>query len=369
MTMPTGWPGFSLAYNQRINPELSDNLRPQGPHGWLCIHKPTGITSARVVAVVKRCFKGVKTGHAGTLDPLASGVLPIALGEATKTISYVMTAEKSYRFSVKWGAETQTDDTEGSITRTADYIPPASAITDILPQFIGLIDQSPPDYSTVKIQCKRAYALARSRDKAGQDILNSETPNRETPNRETPNSETSAIETSAGAGPLLAARKIRIDSLELLSAEAEEAHFEVHCGKGAYIRSLARDMGRALGSAAHVTALERRSVGKFHLDNAISLDFLQEIGQGARAFEPVISVMTVLDDIPAVALTDDEAKRLRFGQKLSLDLERQALLRRAFADSGDREHTDRAIAVFEGRPVALVQLENSILSPIRVLNL
>ena len=357
--MPTGWPGFSLAYNQRINPELSDNLRPQGPHGWLCIHKPTGITSARVVAVVKRCFKGVKTGHAGTLDPLASGVLPIALGEATKTISYVMTAEKSYRFSVKWGAETQTDDTEGSITRTADYIPPASAITDILPQFIGLIDQIPPDYSAVKIQGKRAYALARSRDKAGQDILNSETPN----------SEKSAIETSAGAGPLLAARKIRIDSLELLSAEAEEAHFEVHCGKGAYIRSLARDLGRALGSAAHVTALERRSVGKFHLDNAISLDFLQEIGQGARASGPVISVMTVLDDIPAVALTDDEAKRLRFGQKLSLDLERQAVLRRAFAGSGDTEHTDRAIAVFEGRPVALVQLENSILSPMRVLNL
>ena len=349
MTMPTGWPGFSLAYSQRINTDLSDNLRNEGPHGWVCIHKPTGITSARVVAVVKRCFKGVKTGHAGTLDPLASGVLPIALGEATKTISYVMTAEKSYRFSVKWGAETQTDDTEGSITRTSDYIPPASAIAEILPQFTGLIDQIPPDYSAVKIQGKRAYALARSRDKAGRDIPNTKTP--------------------AEVAPLLAARKIRIDSLELLSAEAEEAHFEVHCGKGAYIRSLARDLGRALGSAAHVTALERRSVGKFHIDNAISLDFLKEIGQGARKTDYILSVMTVLDDIPAVALTDEEAKRLRFGQKLSLDLERQALLRQAFAESGDREHPDRAIAVFEGRPVALVQLENSILSPMRVLNL
>ena len=352
--MPTGWRGFSLAYSQRINTDLSDNLRNEGPHGWVCIHKPTGITSAKVVAIVKRCFNGVKTGHAGTLDPLASGVLPIALGEATKTISYVMTAEKSYRFSVKWGAETQTDDTEGSITRTADYIPPARTIAEILPQFTGLIDQIPPDYSAVKIQGKRAYALARSRDKTGQDIANIEAPN-------------SGI--SAEAVPLLAARKIRIDSLELLSAEAEEAHFEVHCGKGAYIRSLARDLGRALGSAAHVTALERRSVGKFHIDNAISLDFLQEIGQGARASDPVLSVMTVLDDIPAVALTDDEAKRLRFGQKLSLDLERQALLRRAFSEIGDTEHTDRAIAVFEGRPVALVQLENGILSPMRVLNL
>ena len=263
MTMPTGWPAFSLAYSQRINTDLSDNLRNEGPHGWVCIHKPTGITSAGVVAVVKRCFKGVKTGHAGTLDPLASGVLPIALGEATKTISYVMTAEKSYRFSVKWGAETQTDDTEGRITLTSDYIPPASAIAEILPQFTGLIDQIPPDYSAVKIQGKRAYALARSRDKAGRDIPKTETP--------------------AEVAPLLAAREIRIDSLELLSAEAEEAHFEVHCGKGAYIRSLARDLGRALCSAAHVTALERRSVGKFHIDNAISLDFLQEIGQGARA--------------------------------------------------------------------------------------
>ena len=346
--MPTGWRGSSLASNQRINADLSDNLRNEGPHGWLCIHKPTGITSAKVVAVVKRCFKGVKTGHAGTLDPLASGVLPIALGEATKTISYVMTAEKSYRFSVKWGAETQTDDTEGSITRTADYIPPASAIIEILPQFIGLIDQVPPDYSAVKIQGKRAYALARSRDKADRDI---------------------AAQTPAVAAPLLAARKIRIDRLELLSAEAEQAHFEVHCGKGAYIRSLARDLGRALGSATHVTALERRSVGKFHLDNAISLDFLREIGQGACASDPILSVMTVLDDIPAVALTDAEAKRLRFGQELSLDLERQALLRQAFAEAGDREHPDRAIAVFEGRPVALVQLENSTLSPMRVLNL
>lgn len=352
--MPTGWRGFSLASSQRINIDLSDNLRTQGLHGWLCIHKPTGITSAKVVAIVKRCFKGVKTGHAGTLDPLASGVLPIALGEATKTISYVMTAEKSYRFSVKWGAETQTDDTEGRITRTTDYIPPASAIAEILPQFTGLIDQIPPDYSAVKIQGKRAYALARTRDKADQDI-----PNRETPNRGT----------SAGAVPLLAARKIRIDSLELLSAEAEDAHFEVHCGKGAYIRSLARDLGRALGSAAHVTALERRSVGKFHIDNAISLDFLQEIGQGARASDPVLSVMTVLDDIPAVALTDEEAKRLRFGQKLSLDLERQEVLRRAFSEIGDTEHTDKAIAVFDGCPVALVQLENGILSPMRVLNL
>jgi len=324
--------------------KLSASSRPNGPHGWLSIHKSAGISSAKVVAIVKRCFDGVKTGHAGTLDPLASGVLPIALGEATKTISYVMTAEKSYRFSVKWGAETQTDDTEGAITRTSAYLPSKAEITAILPKFTGLIDQVPPDYSAVKIDGKRAYALARSRDK-----VKTEKPVMEK--------------------PLLGARQIRIDQLQLLSADTQSAEFEVHCGKGAYIRSLARDIGRALNSAAHVTALERRSVGKFHIGDAISLDFLQEMGQSARASDAILSVMTVLDDIPAVALTDAEAKKLQFGQKLSLDGQRCSRLRAALNQARDREHTDRAIAVFDGRPVALVALKDSVLSPQRVLNL
>jgi len=324
--------------------KLSASSRPNGPHGWLSIHKSAGISSAKVVAIVKRCFDGVKTGHAGTLDPLASGVLPIALGEATKTISYVMTAEKSYRFSVKWGAETQTDDTEGAITRTSAYLPSKAEITAILPKFTGLIDQVPPDYSAVKIDGKRAYALARSRDKA-------------------------KTEKPVMEKPLLGARQIRIDQLQLLSADTQSAEFEVHCGKGAYIRSLARDIGRALNSAAHVTALERRSVGKFHIGDAISLDFLQEMGQSARACDAILSVMTVLDDIPAVALTDAEAKKLQFGQKLSLDGQRCSRLRAALNQARDREHTDRAIAVFDGRPVALVALKDSVLSPQRVLNL
>lgn len=324
--------------------KLSASSRPNGPHGWLSIHKSAGISSAKVVAIVKRCFDGVKTGHAGTLDPLASGVLPIALGEATKTISYVMTAEKSYRFSVKWGAETQTDDTEGAITRTSAYLPSKAEITAILPKFTGLIDQVPPDYSAVKIDGKRAYALARSRDKA-------------------------KTEKPVMEKPLLGARQIRIDQLQLLSADTQSAEFEVHCGKGAYIRSLARDIGRALNSAAHVTALERRSVGKFHIGDAISLDFLQEMGQSARASDAILSVMTVLDDIPAVALTDAEAKKLQFGQKLSLDGQRCSRLRAALNQARDREHTDRAIAVFDGRPVALVALKDSVLSPQRVLNL
>ena len=319
-----------------------------GPHGWLSINKPAGISSAKVVALVKRHFDGVKTGHAGTLDPLASGVLPIALGEATKTISYVMTAEKSYHFSVKWGAETQTDDAEGEITRTSTHIPAAEDIIDILPEFTGMIDQIPPDYSAVKVQGKRAYALARSRDKAADG---------------------KGSTSSATEVPLLAARKIRIDKLNLLSAEADAAHFEVHCGKGAYIRALARDIGRALGTAAYVTALERRSVGKFPIEDAISLDFLQEIGHGSPASDQILSIMTVLDDIPAVALTDKEATRLRFGQRLSLDPERQAILRQTFADLNGNEHPYRAIAVFDKLPVALVEIEDDVLSPLRVLNL
>ena len=328
--------------------KLSAPTRSNGPHGWLSIHKPAGISSAKVVAIVKRCFGGVKTGHAGTLDPLASGVLPIALGEATKTISYVMTAEKSYRFSVKWGAETQTDDAEGAITRTSSYLPSKAEIEAILPKFTGLIDQVPPDYSAVKIDGKRAYALARSRDKAANQNQG---------------------ERLAPETPLLRPRQIRIDALELLSVQASSADFEVHCGKGAYIRSLARDIGRALSCAAHVTALERRSVGKFHIRDAISLDFLQEMGQSAPQSDAILSVMTVLDDIPAVALTGTEAKRLQFGQKLSLDGQRCARLRAALAQAGDTEHTDRAVAVFDGRPVALVELKDSVLSPQRVLNL
>jgi len=223
-------------------------------------------------------------------------------------------------------------------------LPSKAEITAILPKFTGLIDQVPPDYSAVKIDGKRAYALARSRDKA-------------------------KTEKPVMEKPLLGARQIRIDQLQLLSADTQSAEFEVHCGKGAYIRSLARDIGRALNSAAHVTALERRSVGKFHIGDAISLDFLQEMGQSARASDAILSVMTVLDDIPAVALTDAEAKKLQFGQKLSLDGQRCSRLRAALNQARDREHTDRAVAVFDGRPVALVALKDSVLSPQRVLNL
>jgi len=322
---------------------LSAALPHPGPHGWIIVNKPAGISSAKAVSLVRRCFNGVKAGHAGTLDPLASGVLPIALGEATKTISYVMTAEKSYHFTLEWGAETQTDDKEGAITRTAALIPEKQDIEAVLPRFVGLIDQVPPDYSAVKIKGRRAYNLARNRDR-GTDM--------------------------SGPGlPALAARQIRIDSLELLAAGMRHARFCVRCGKGAYIRALARDLGRSLGSAAHITMLERRSVGKFTIEDAISLDFFEEIGQGARASDHIIPVLAVLDDIPALVLTGQEAEKLRHGQGLDLDRQRLAALAAAFADTSPAGLSKTAIAVCKGQPVALVRAEADRLVPARVLNL
>lgn len=313
-------------------------------NGWIILNKPPGISSAKAVAKVKHCFGGVKIGHAGTLDPLASGVLPMALGEATKTISYVMLAEKSYYFSVNWGAETQTDDCEGEITSTSETIPNRDEIISILPRFTGLIEQVPPDYSAVKIKGNRAYALARSRDRA--PILD----------------KSPRIE--------LAARQVRIDRLTLLGTDNHSAHFEVYCGKGTYIRSLARDMGRALASAAHVNKLERRSVGKFHIDNTISLDLLESLGYDALVFDHVMPIMTALDDIPALAITQEEENRLRFGQTLMLDADRQVRFDTDMsADGIIKAQPYMAMAVCRGNPVALVRSEAGIVFPVKVLNM
>ena len=308
-------------------------------HGWVVLNKPVGISSAKAVAHVRRFFGGVKTGHAGTLDPLACGVLPIALGEATKTISYVMTAEKSYRFTVRWGAETQTDDTEGQITRTSDKRPSADDITAVLPQFTGLIDQVPPVFSAVKIKGKRAYALARDKQRSGP--------------------ETDKIE--------LQPRQVMIHELVMTDHSETETTFSVRCGKGTYIRSLARDIGRTVGSAGHVVYLERRSVGRFHIDQAISLDFLDNIVYHPRAHDFVIPVMTALDDIPALAITEQEAERLRFGQTVLLDQNRAEAFQ-ASAQAGQQAPVT-GVAAYQDEAVALVKLTQQVLSPVRVLNI
>lgn len=304
--------------------------------GWLILHKDVGLSSAQAVGRVRRIFGGVKTGHAGTLDPLASGILPIALGEATKTINYVMTAEKTYRFSLKWGAETQTDDVEGEITRTSAHIPSKAEIEQNLDAFRGEILQIPPDYSAVKIGGKRAYALARKRDKKSQDARLSE-------------------DKAANEQVQLTPRKISVYAFELLSCDDKGASFHVHCGKGAYIRALARDLGRKCGSAAHVTELERLSVGRFSQENAISLDILQQLADDGAALKALVDVKTVLDDIPALALTPDQAQKLRFGQHVDCsDI------------SADGEVM---LGCCDEQPVAILRIEQGRMVPQRVFNL
>ena len=248
-------------------------------HGWLVIDKPSGVTSAGAVARVKRTLDAQKAGHSGTLDPLAEGVLPIALGEATKTVAWVMQGVKIYRFTVAWGEERSTDDREGEVVRTSAGRPSEDAIVAALPRFIGPISQVPPAYSAVKVAGKRAYKLARE-----------------------------------GAPPALAARAVVIDDLALLRRPDENtAEFEVTCGKGTYVRALARDLARALGTCGHIARLRRTRAGPFDESQAISLENLTSLGHSARRDDLLLPVEAALADIPALPLTGQQAERLRHG--------------------------------------------------------
>ena len=306
--------------NQKDKSVHGQNTHGQNTHGWLVLDKPVGISSAAAVAIVKRIFGGIKAGHGGTLDPLASGILPIALGEATKTTAYAMGAEKSYEFVAKWGEQTSTDDAEGEVIATSEVRPIAAQIQAILDDFTGEIDQTPPAYSAVKIGGKRAYAIARHSDEM----------------------------------PEIKSRKIFIKSIQLVEEDGQSARFEVHCGKGAYIRSLARDMGRQLGTVAHVTELRRLSVGQFSTKNAISLDFLKELGHSAAASPYVIPVVAALDDIPALAITTAEAQKLRYGQLLH--------------PKPDMAPDKIYKALVDGELVALIEVREEGLKPMRVFN-
>ena len=194
-------------------------------HGWVVLDKPSGMNSTHAVSRLKRIFNAKKAGHAGTLDPLATGILPIAFGEATKTVPFVQDGEKAYRFTVRWGTETDTDDADGRIAAQSDLRPAAAEILALLPGFIGTILQLPPSYSAIKINGERAYDLARD-----------------------------------GEAPVLTPRPVTIHALDLLSAGPDEAVFEARCGKGTYVRAIARDLGRSLGCYGHVSALRRTRV-------------------------------------------------------------------------------------------------------------
>ncbi len=297
-------------------------------HGWICLDKPAGISSSSAVGRVRRALNAQKAGHGGTLDPLATGILPVALGEATKTAGYLMNARKSYRFTVRWGEARDTADAEGEITDTSDVRPDEADVRAALAGFVGTIDQVPPAYSALKVDGQRAYALAR-----------------------------------AGEIPDLEPRKVQVYRLELTSwVEGVEATFETDCGKGTYIRSLAVDIAEKLGTVAYVSALRRLSVGPFTEKNAIALDKLDALGHSAAAETHLLPVETPLDDIPAVAVADTEAARLRNGQAITQRVEARE------SRSSDME----ALVLCKsgkGRPVALCKYEQGSIRPVRVFNL
>jgi tRNA pseudouridine55 synthase len=303
--------------------------RGQPVHGWLALDKPVGVSSARAVAVVRRLFDAEKAGHGGTLDPLASGILPVALGEATKTVAWAMAARKTYRFTVCWGEARETDDAEGAVAAVSDRRPTHGDISAALPAFTGEISQRPPAYSALKVAGRRAYALARGGEAVG-----------------------------------LEARPVRVESLRLLGLpDRDHAEFEAEVGKGTYIRALGRDLALSLGTVGHISALRRTRVGPFHEGHAISLDKLTSLGHSPAPFEHLLPVETALDDIPALALTEAEAARLRCGQAV---LPLRPIDRAFMLELGNGQ---RIRATCGTKLVALAEIADGALRPVRVLNL
>ena len=302
-------------------------------NGWLVIDKPTGMTSTHVVNVVKAMTRAQKVGHGGTLDPLATGILPMALGDATKTVAYVMESAKSYRFTMRFGIRTDTDDSEGEVVETSERRPSDEEIRAGLDDFVGEIMQRPPSYAAVKIQGERAYDIARR----GETVE-------------------------------LEARPIRIDDYTMTGRPSpDEAVFEVTCGKGAYVRALARDLGEALGCKAHVSALRRLAVGGFDEDNAISLDNLRQIVDDDSLPQVLVPLRTALAGIPAFALTEPQAVRLCSGQSIVIS---PKLVTGLPVDHEPEDDGDGLTvqALKGGEVVALARLHGSELSPLRVFN-
>jgi tRNA pseudouridine55 synthase len=300
--------------------------------GWVVLDKPVGMGSTDAVSKVKWLFQADKAGHAGTLDPLASGMLPIALGEATKTVPYVMDGAKVYRFTIAWGEERSTDDLEGPVTRTSDQRPDEAAIVALLPRYTGIIMQTPPQFSAVKIDGARAYDLARD----GETV--------DIPPREVEIGRFDLIETDAAGRSL----------------------FEIECGKGTYVRSLARDMGRDLGCFGHIAELRRVEVEPFTTDDLVTIEELQAALPAADAGEAaegdrfaaidayIVETAAALDCLPQIAVTDDAASRIRLGNAV--------IVRGRDAPVEAAE----ACATARGRLVAIGAIEAGMFKPKRV---
>ena len=297
-------------------------------HGWLILDKPVGMTSTHAVSVVRRLFTARRAGHAGTLDPLASGCLPIALGEATKTVPFVMDGRKNYRFTVRWGEERDTDDAEGRVVETASVRPAPDDIRALIPRFTGTIEQVPPRFSAIKIDGERAYDLARE----GETVE-------------------------------LEARPVEIHRLELIETpDPDHTALAAQCGKGTYVRALARDLGRLLGCLGHVAALRRTIVGPFGEPHMISLERLESlchraaVGEGNLA-ELLLPVETALDDIPALAVSRADAARLQRGQAVLMRGRDAPVLR------------GQVSVTVSGRLLALAEVDRGEIVPKRVFNL
>ncbi len=295
-------------------------------NGWVVLDKPVGMTSTQAVGKVRWLFQAQKAGHAGTLDPLATGILPIALGEATKTVPYAVDGQKAYRFTVRWGIETDTDDAEGQVVERSELRPARAAIEALLPSFIGEVLQTPPAFSAIKIDGQRAYDLARQ-----------------------------------GEVVKLEARPVQIDRLELVDMPDDDTSvFEAECGRGTYVRAIARDIGRTLGCLGHVTALRRTRVGPFEEATAVTIEDLESaagLDDGGVELKSLLRpVESALAELLEVTVSQSDAARLARGQPV--------LLRGRDAPVVSGE----AFALSKGTLIALCEIERGELRPLRVFN-
>jgi tRNA pseudouridine55 synthase len=303
-------------------------------NGWINLDKPAGVTSTDMVTAVKRALNAAKAGHAGTLDPLATGILPIALGEATKVLPYVTDSLKTYDFTITWGQARDTDDAEGKILAETPARPTEASIRAALPAFIGDIMQIPPKYSALKINGERAYDLAR----AGVDFT-------------------------------LPPRPVYIESLDLLATTPDTARLVCTCGPGTYVRGIARDLAQKLGTLGFITALRRTRVGCFHEQTAISLDKLRENALEQAPHTIVLPLARALDDIPALTFTPTEAARIQSGN--ALDWVARTDVARLIAAGLDPQITNDTLALGQnqaGETLALLSVTGPKISTVRVFN-
>ena len=313
---------------------MSRRKKGDAVHGWVIVDKPSGVTSTQTVAAVRNIFNAKKAGHAGTLDPLATGVLAVALGEATKTVPYAMDAQKTYRFTACWGEARDSDDAEGKVTGISAVRPAAGAIEAVIPRFVGEIVQVPPAYSAIKVDGERAYDLARD-----------------------------------GEVVELESRTILIHEVQLLDVpDPDHAVFEMRCGKGAYVRAWVRDMALALGTVGHVSQLRRTAIGGFKENEAVPLETLRGFMHSPAAFEHLRPISTALDGIPALAVAGPDAVRLRSGNPILMRANLFARIADAFPEENDLSGLTVYLSTQEGEPVALAALEQGELRPFRVFN-